>query len=680
MLPLLVLAGCKKTETQGAVNVVVTYSGFKPGCLRVQITDTASAKSVAKDFTSEIQGDPGVGKTMQIGMVPPADWGTSLAVRVGAFEKSCEGKEVVNNSGNVTVALNTVQTVTLSLQATDADKDGYVDVLAGGSDCKDDNEKINPGAEERCNDTDDNCDGVSDDVHFKLNQACEVSADCKGISRCDPTTQAQYCDTPAAQTVYPDADGDGYGQKDSTPRIVCGGIPTGYTAGQPSDCRDDLFSINPGTEDLCDGEDTNCDGNIDERFPTKGQSCTNLTNNCEGTQTCSANKQSLDCVTPTPPKWYLDEDGDGYGTGAAVESCGKPAGAYVPQGGDCDDGNPYTNPGATEICDGVDNTCDGIKETTAQCPGSGTPEWVSQTVEGGSNWLAASSWGTKTTGGIWVTGNNVRRARLTYPETTFTVTSSTNCGSQTVGGGSEWTAVWSDPSDGRAWLGTSGGYKAYQTQGATNCTFISDDDVDIFGLAGLRTGSGLTLYGATASSSSGDGAAFTWNGTGAPTYNIANNPLSEVFDVHAHSPGHVLVVGGVNGNPRARIFRLDPATGLWNPEAVQSPERLRGVWIVNDKVAFAVGDAGHVVRKTNGTQWLSAGRTPDNHSLTSVIAFGANSAYTTCTNGHIYRFDGSNWTRVHNGSGKLNDITGSGPDDIWAVGNNGRIVHWPAWP
>ncbi|WP_342376644.1 MopE-related protein [Myxococcus stipitatus] len=683
MLPLLVLAGCKKAETQGAVNVAVKYSGFKPGCLRVEISDAASGKSVRKDFMSEVQGDVGVGGTTQIGMVPPSDWGSSLGVKVEAFEKSCDGKRVVDKSGTVTVALNTVQVVTLSLQATDADKDGFVDVINGGTDCKDDNEKINPGVDELCNDTDDNCDGVSDEVHFKLNQACEVSADCKGISRCNPTTQAQYCDTPPQKTVYPDADGDKFGLKDAPPRVVCGDIPSGYTDGPATDCRDDVYSINPGTQDLCDGEDTNCDGNLDERFPTKDQGCTNLTTHCEGTQTCSANKQSLECVTPAPPKWYLDEDGDGYGGSTVVESCGKPAGAYVAQGGDCDDGNPYTNPGATEICDGLDNTCDGNKETAAQCPGNADAEWVSKTVEGGYNWLSASSWGTKNTGGLWVVGTGIRRARLTYPETTFTVTSSTNCGNESLTSISEWTAVWSDPADGRAWLGTSGGFKAHQTQSATNCTYISDDDLNVFGLTGLRTGNSLSLYGAAANSAAGEGTAFTWNGAGALTYNGPTNTLAPTYDVHAHSTDHVLVVGGVttgNASNRPRIYRFTPGNGQWTAETVPSGERLRGVWAVNDKVAFAVGDAGTAFRKTNGTTWVALPKPSDSHDLTSVIAFGANSAYATCANGHIYRFNGSAWTRVHNGSGRLNDITGTGPDDIWAVGSGGRIVRWPYWP
>ncbi|WP_241758278.1 putative metal-binding motif-containing protein [Myxococcus landrumensis] len=596
---------------------------------------------------------------------------------MGAFEKSCDGKEVVFDTQTVTANLKTVQSVKLQLQAMDADKDGYVDVVSGGTDCKDDNTKINPGAEELCNDTDDNCDGVSDDTHFKLNQTCEVSVDCRGISRCHPVTQTQYCDTPPIHTVYPDADGDTYGLKDSQARIVCGEIPTSYTSGPPTDCRDDVFSINPGTQDLCDDEDTNCDGSIDEAFPAKGQTCTNATTQCEGTRLCSADKRSLECVSPAPPKWYLDEDGDGYGAGAFVESCVKPAGSYIRQGGDCDDGNLYTHPSASEICDDLDNNCDSQKETAAQCPSQTSPSWVLRFAEGETNWLTASSWGK---GSLWIAGNNNRRARMTFPETYFTVISSTDCGSSAISNDTVWTSVWSDPTDGRAWLGSEGGLKGYLHQGSTRCVIVIDDNLKVFGLAGVRANNILSLYGASEHSAVGEGAAFMWNGIGAPAYNHPTNHLSEVFDVHANTHEHVLAVGGVSFNPRARIYRFEPTSGLWNPESVPGADRLRGVWVVNDKVAFAVGDSGNVVRKTHGTQWVSVASTPDNHNLTSVIAFGANSAYATCASGHIYRFDGQTWTRVYNGSGRLNDITGTGPDDLWVVGNGGQIIAWPGWP
>ena len=64
-----------------------------------------------------------------------------------------------------------------------------------------------------------------------------------------------------------------------------------------------------------------------------------------------------------PPKYtlqtfYKDADGDNYGLLAdSVHAYAIPAG-YATNSGDCNDNNPNVNPGATEVCDGVDNNCD----------------------------------------------------------------------------------------------------------------------------------------------------------------------------------------------------------------------------------------------------------------------------------------------------------------------------------
>jgi hypothetical protein len=54
----------------------------------------------------------------------------------------------------------------------------------------------------------------------------------------------------------------------------------------------------------------------------------------------------------------VDTDGDGFGAGAPFISCTQPPG-YVTNNLDCNNTNANIRPGATEICNGVDDDCDG---------------------------------------------------------------------------------------------------------------------------------------------------------------------------------------------------------------------------------------------------------------------------------------------------------------------------------
>jgi hypothetical protein len=177
-----------------------------------------------------------------------------------------------------------------------------------------------------------------------------------------------------------DADGDGFGAS--------------------VDCDDASSAIHPGADELCDGLDDDCDGEVDEdpvdgvttytdadgdgfgddRFagtacdaagppaggdcddprddahPGAPELCNGVDDDCDG----AADEDTTEVLT-----WYRDGDGDGYGeAGQTVESCEAPDG-YSLVDGDCDDGDDDVSPGADEHCDGEDEDCDGETDEDA---------------------------------------------------------------------------------------------------------------------------------------------------------------------------------------------------------------------------------------------------------------------------------------------------------------------------
>lgn len=79
--------------------------------------------------------------------------------------------------------------------------------------------------------------------------------------------------------------------------------------------------------EICDGVDQNCNGEIDEGAKTT---------------------------------FYEDLDGDGFGNpDSTMEDCTAPSTAWVVQGDDCDDTERKVNPAAAEICNDLDDDCDG---------------------------------------------------------------------------------------------------------------------------------------------------------------------------------------------------------------------------------------------------------------------------------------------------------------------------------
>lgn len=74
---------------------------------------------------------------------------------------------------------------------------------------------------------------------------------------------------------------------------------------------------------------------------------------------------------PTPQCWYLDTDRDGYGDSTCVSSSSDLSSTSSLVSGDCNNTNDQINPGASEICNSLDDNCNGLIDdglSLAQCP------------------------------------------------------------------------------------------------------------------------------------------------------------------------------------------------------------------------------------------------------------------------------------------------------------------------
>jgi hypothetical protein len=239
---------------------------------------------------------------------------------------------------------------TTSTQACSAPS-GYV---TNNNDCNDGNASLHTITAEVCNGLDDDCDGSTDE----------------GV----------------LNTYYADVDGDGFG---STTSILACSTPTGYVANN-TDCNDSNASLHTITTEVCNGVDDDCDGSTDEGVlntyyldsdgdgfgsTTITQACSAPTGYVTNNTDCNDTNASLhtittevcnglddDCDGSTDEgvlnTYYLDSDGDGFGSTTSTQACSAPTG-YVTNNTDCNDTNASLHTITTEVCNGVDDDCDG---------------------------------------------------------------------------------------------------------------------------------------------------------------------------------------------------------------------------------------------------------------------------------------------------------------------------------
>ncbi len=236
----------------------------------------------------------------------------------------------------------------------DEDLDGYL----AFEDCDDNDAAVHPGANEVCNGIDDDCNDLVDDAVGDL--------------------------------WYTDADGDTYGDA-ATEAQSCEG--EGDQVADATDCDDTNAAVHPDADEICDGLDNDCEGDIDEDVlltfyedadtdgfgdasstasaceapsgfvsdatdcddtqaavsPDADEVCNDIDDDCDG----DIDDDAIDASV-----WYLDDDSDGHGGSTSLADCDQPS-SYVDNTDDCDDADGDISPDADEECDSVDNDCDG---------------------------------------------------------------------------------------------------------------------------------------------------------------------------------------------------------------------------------------------------------------------------------------------------------------------------------
>ncbi|MBM4372537.1 MAG: putative metal-binding motif-containing protein, partial [Deltaproteobacteria bacterium] len=220
--------------------------------------------------------------------------------------------------------------------------------------------------EEICNGGDDDCDGEADEGF--ADSDTDGEADCvdkdddgdgvpDGLDNCPLTPnagQSDFDDDALGDACDDDDDDDNYAD--------------------PADCNPFNATVHPGAPEICDGKDNNCNGQVDEGYadpdvdglascvdpdddndgvlddedcnpsnfniyPGSVEACDSIDNDCDG---------KVDEGFPD-----LDEDGIADCTDIDTDGDGDPDLT------DCQPTNGAVYEGAAELCDGLDNNCNG---------------------------------------------------------------------------------------------------------------------------------------------------------------------------------------------------------------------------------------------------------------------------------------------------------------------------------
>ena len=284
----------------------------------------------------------------------------------------------------------------------DADNDGYHKISATcpeSDDCNDMQAEIHPGTAENCNNSvDDDCDSLIDmndgecvicldidkDGHNAINSSCPQGDDCNDNN--------PYTYPGAMESCHNNIDDDCDGRLDMNDPdcLSCsdsdhdGYYSMGKRCPQGDDCAGDDSGVNPGMDEICNNsKDDDCDSLIDMN---DGDCIKCLDNDNDGYYAISSMcPQGTDCKDNDPFVYVgadencgnlIDDDCDGLIDMDDNECiiCDDSdddehfaISASCPQSDDCDDANENVYPSANELCNGIDDDCDGSTDEGCQC-------------------------------------------------------------------------------------------------------------------------------------------------------------------------------------------------------------------------------------------------------------------------------------------------------------------------